>query len=223
MILYKYYSNLSFATNDIKKGEVHLSSPQDFNDGFEATLYDEDLNQYIPIDNLYILCLSPYYLNQSMWGLYANSEKGVCVGYEVPENLLNSVRYTNDLITKASIDDAINNAKVPQENILLVPDMNIRKKCALLKSEDWLHEQEYRIILDEEDPELISRNSKFFVGLRAVIVYAGRKTEQSNQNFQDLLKICNEKAINVFGIIRGSNRRCLVRGNQIEYVEPTED
>ena len=84
MILYKYYSNLSYASNDIRKGEVYLSTPQDFNDAFEATLYDEDLHQYISIDKLHILCLSPYYLNQSMWGLYANKEQGVCVGYEVP-------------------------------------------------------------------------------------------------------------------------------------------
>ncbi len=216
MILYKYYSNLSYASNDIRKGEVYLSTPQDFNDAFEATLYDEDLHQYISIDKLHILCLSPYYLNQSMWGLYANKEQGVCVGYEVPEKLINCVRYTNDLITKASIDDAINKAKVPQKKKTLVHDMNIRKKSALLKSEDWLHEQEYRIILDEEDSELISKRGCFFVGLKAVIVYAGRKSVQSNQNFQDLLKICNDKSIKVFGIIRGSKRRCLEKGNQIE-------
>lgn len=223
MILYKYYSNLNYASNAIKKGEVYLASPQDFNDGFEATLYDEDLRQYIPIDKLHIFCLSPYYLNQSMWGLYANNEQGVCVGYDVPENLINSVRYTNDLITKASIDDAITKAKVPQKKRTLLNNLDIRKKCALLKSEDWLHEQEYRIILDEEDTELISKSGNFFVGLKAVVVYAGRKSEQGNQNFQDLLKICNDKSIKVFGIKRGTNRRCLEKGKQIEYVEPTED
>ena len=219
MILYKYYSNLDYAWNDIKKGEVYLSSPEKFNDGFEATLYDEDLAQYITIDNLHILCLSPSCLNQSMWGVYANSEKGVCVGYEVPENLLNSVRYTNEVITKASINDAMAKASLPQD--LLFHNMNIRKKCALLKSEDWLHEREYRIILEKEDSELISKGGNYFVELKAVVVYAGRRSEQSNVNFQKLLEECDRKSIDVYEINRGTNRRCLEKGDPIKYVKTT--
>lgn len=215
MILYKYYSRLDYAHDDIRKKEVYMSSPQDFNDGFEATLYDEDISQYIMIDDLHILCLSPFYLNQNMWGSYANSEKGVCIGYKIPKALLNSVRYSNELITKASIDEVMKEAKVPQSEVLPINTKSIRKKCALLKAEDWLHEEEYRIVLDSSDVELIKKNGKYYVKLEAVKVYIGRKTDQGRDNYQKLMDECKKQSIEVYEIIRGTNRRCLEVGNKI--------
>ena len=223
MLLYKYYSNINYALNDIKKGEVYLSSPESFNDGFEATVYDEDFAQYNITENLHILCLSPSFSNQSMWGVYANSEMGVCIGYDVPDYLLNNVRYTNEKITKTSIDEAITKAHVPQDVIIPIHNISIRKKSALIKSEDWLHEKEYRIILEEEDSELISKlgteKQEFFVKLNAVVVYAGRRSKHNNSNFKELLKICYDKSIDVFEIKRGVYQRCLVKGKSIKYEE----
>jgi Protein of unknown function (DUF2971) len=92
------------------------------------------------ISNKYrVYCLGPDPLNQLMWAHYADSHRGICIEFNLRNNLMCQAVACEYLDSYPSIPIYSINEKDNQRMILA-------------KSKVWSYEKEYRIIAEEFDP-----------------------------------------------------------------------
>jgi hypothetical protein len=160
MILYQYRGPISdeikfqYFVNLIKNGEMKFSKPSEFNDPFDCcpTQVSEfppdalphavldQINKHIQHATSQILgvtCLTPHPDKMLMWSHYGDQHRSVCVGFDrdlllenVPTNSSGNQLYTE--IVKV-------------EYTKIRPNEEDRK-AIFKKSEEWMYEDEYRII-----------------------------------------------------------------------------
>ncbi|MFM5630830.1 DUF2971 domain-containing protein [Aeromonas veronii] len=182
-VLYKYYSSNFNLIDHIKRPLIKLSHTESFNDPFECALseklaeklteyqlsqgfikdeYKEIFKQDFKIEYMNtpkeygVVSLTETHRNILMWAHYANSHRGVCIGYK--RDFLNSkleinsqdpyknkldmtpkrVRYDSQRfdIQKYNFDKTINTK--PIHHII---------ESMTLKSNDWMYEKEHRCIV----------------------------------------------------------------------------
>jgi len=95
-----------------------------------------------------INCFSKSWNNLLMWAHYANKHKGLCLGFDIPDELVCEVNYTMEL---PSADEFFRELST-STNLLTHID-EFKKKFMLTKSSDWNHEEEYRAFLKLENTE----------------------------------------------------------------------
>ena len=154
-MIYKYYSNISeYAINNFVNDKLCFSHVDQFNDSYEfnfqmekaLVLPDSNANKENELIDLLkfknrVACFSLSEHLDNMWGYYANSDKGFCLGYDENEIMkikgvcLRHVVYYSD-IPIASYEDSIKN----QEKLFV--NMICHKKA------EWICEQEVRAILN---------------------------------------------------------------------------
>lgn len=187
--LYKYRPLINYSSKEklfneftldlIKKGELHFSSPLDFNDPFDSLLYLEDkyenylsntnsvesrfnrkknnttwndlidktwnelsneswenINTAYSVSDLRVFCVSKSYKNILMWSHYADSHKGVCVGFDFSKKplIINKNEYVFE--------------EVKYDDRNKIDDIDLRMSSLLYKFKDWKYENEFRLILD---------------------------------------------------------------------------
>lgn len=91
-IIYKYKSINDFTLDSLKNKYHYFSKPSQLNDPFDCRiLLDEELHKDFyelkpeiekAADCWRILSLTNDEKNKKMWGLYADSYKGICIGYK---------------------------------------------------------------------------------------------------------------------------------------------
>lgn len=157
--LYQYRSGKSedghiYDIDNLYHNKVWASAACHFNDPYDSSLlldidiYGEKYKKYLQeclkttsrniAQHCYISCFSEKNNSLCMWAYYANNHEGFCVEYDI--NLLKNVLPIN-----------YNNAILPF-NCNLTFDMLIFKS-ALNKSEDWIHEKEWRMLSFEKVTE----------------------------------------------------------------------
>lgn len=184
MKLYRYRPLNQFTLNEILKQEWWLSDVKSFNDPFELEYRDvwklereEDMPYDLPdfrskqrkmyndLDGkLGIVSLSQTYQNILMWSHYADSHKGVCIEYEINEELIFDEKSYSDASTYRYRKVAYSEGnKLPQ--ITGLGESHDFILCT--KSNDWRYEKEIRFLSAENN---VLRNSlpitKIYVGLR---------------------------------------------------------
>ena len=190
-----YLTGAQFALSNIALRRLKISRFEDLNDPFELLGINvgdpkhraafratrQEINK-----TKGLICLSRTWSNPLMWGHYAESHAGICLGFDVPDKLLSPVIYAKRLL-KMEIDPATKLAK-PTESVV--------NQLLRTKFHDWKYEDEMRLFV-ELDPKTIESGKYFYSFsedsvLRQVIL--GPKCELPIDSIRSLVSTFNPPA-----------------------------
>lgn len=181
-VLYKYYSSNFNIIEHIKKPLIKLSHTESFNDPFERVLsikLAEQLTEYLVslsiIKDEYkndfkekfkkefmnspkeygVVSLTETHRNILMWAHYANSHRGICIGYK-SDFLSSKIELHNDDMHSKFLDMAPKRVKYDSQRFDIEKYNNDKAyndrpihhivESMTLKSNDWMYEKEHRCI-----------------------------------------------------------------------------
>jgi hypothetical protein len=138
-----HFLNEQFGLNDLKERHLKIARIMELNDPFEflgADLTSVDYRRVLQETKSELsksnglLCFSRNWTNPLLWGHYADKHKGVCLGFDVPDDNLKEVEYVSERFPiPAVIDDLF------------------MKKLLSTKFEHWQYEEEYRTFVSLTD------------------------------------------------------------------------
>ena len=118
-----------------------LNDPYEF---FEQSISKEALDKYKKELKHGIICLSGTFDCPLMWGHYADSHKGVCLGFDVDEDLLLKVEYVDNPLCL----NLNKNQNLTEDNA---------RSIISTKSNLWKYEKEYRFFVNLPEKPQISQ------------------------------------------------------------------
>lgn len=132
----------------LKDNALNISKAWGTNDITEGVLQEEEKQRELVKDYGYI-CLSETCTSPAMWGYYADRSRGVCLIFVFDVNIYE----------RSGEMTILDDGKIPRNPITIkkVSYKKMRsssidvKDLLFCKSEDWVHEQEYRIIFKLSD------------------------------------------------------------------------
>lgn len=149
-----YMTSAKHAVDDIQKGRLKVSLFNDLNDPFEllcAKLPDRKLRK--AFDNIKarmhsrigVICFSEKWDSPVMWSHYADKHRGICLGFDIPDEYAISIKYVG------ARDTAAAEAYLLKKN----PDSAFAERFMTTKYQAWSYEKERRLYvkLDERDPK----------------------------------------------------------------------
>lgn len=169
-----HFVNAEYGLDNIRRRRLKISTLNELNDPFEmlaATQSDflgrttmQLLKDVIGL-HLGIVCFSRNWHNPVQWSHYADRHRGVCLGFEVADDVAMPVRYVSKRITA----DHVMRPETPEADV-----RRIATQLAVTKYSHWRYEQEVRCWhpLKQRDPD----NGLYFapfshqVRLRRVII-----------------------------------------------------
>ena len=143
---YYYFTSAKHGLDNIARRRLKISDIRALNDPFEfipAELSDSEnrraLNQVKDRigSNRGLLCFSRNWRNPVQWGHYGDRHRGLCLGFEIPIELLVQVNYVN--------------SRIPWPKIV---DEAFLAKVICTKFAHWSYEDEFRMfctMLDQEE------------------------------------------------------------------------
>jgi len=161
-----HFINAEFGLEDIIERRLKISRIMELNDPFEflgANLSDPNFRKAMKATKATlskskgILCFSKNWNNPVQWSHYSDKHKGLCLGFDVPDELLVKVKY---------VDRRLSHDLVSSETQML--------KFLTTKFAHWQYEEEYRVFRPLEE-EIDGRYYEVFSDnliLRQVIVGA---------------------------------------------------
>jgi len=143
-----HFTKASFALQDIEHRRLKIAEIKDLNDPFDLRapkLTDSQARQRWENwrDDMGrkfgMLCFSPHWKNAVMWSHYADRHRGICLGFDVADEIAEVVNYSERR-------PAIDLSREPEESDI--------KPLLFLKGPDWRYEEEYRVwtSLEDRDP-----------------------------------------------------------------------
>ncbi len=203
--------------DDIEKQALTFANPNDFNDPMDPILREwlnrkkksklNKLNNHLfiqllkSIDNLRICCLSgnrsapghdSMCLNPLMWAHYAGMHKGICIEYEISDDMISTHNDSNQVLRMAPV--RYRNNKIMNDYITL-------DNALLAKGASWSYENETRLIYYNLDDMRTTRKMgrfKQLSGFRINSIYLGYRINERDK--KDVIKAARENAINVFQV-----------------------
>jgi Protein of unknown function (DUF2971) len=183
-----YLTGAQFALSNIALRRLKISRFEDLNDPFELLGINvgdpkhraafrstrQEINK-----TKGLICLSRSWSNPLMWGHYADSHAGMCLGFDVPDNLLSPVIYAKRLL-KMEVDP---------KTKLTRPTEAVINQLLRTKFHDWKYEDEMRLFV-QLDPKTVESGRYFFsfskdLALRQVIL--GPKCELPIESIRALV------------------------------------
>jgi len=165
MLVY-HFINAAHGLDALNRGRLKIARIVDLNDPFEflgADLSDLEFREAleetkVELSNTTgILCFCKTWRHPILWAHYADRHKGICLGFELPDALLEKVNYIDRRFPK-----------------LTVPDEEFMKKLLFTKFRHWEYEQEYRVYVELDKNEQVNglyyKNFSDELSLRCVIV-----------------------------------------------------
>lgn len=195
MIVY-HLSDAQHALSNIALRRIKISQFADLNDPFEflgADLRDKVLRKAFRAtkDELRkdkgLLCFSRSWENPVLWSHYADKHRGVCLGFDVRDELLDPVIYT-DKPMKVPRDPKTKQSK---------PSEEFMRALLYTKFIDWAYEEELRVFV-QLDNDTIESGLYFHpfsrdIKLREVIL--GPRCELPINSIRKLVSKFNPKVI----------------------------
>lgn len=135
-----YFTNAKHGLDNIKRKRVKISDFSNLNDPFEllgVEMSDKEVRRALQFEKLIIaksyglICFSESKYDPVQWAHYADNHKGVCLGFDVPDQRLKKIRYVSSRLSKSILNE---NEKV--------------EKILTTKFKHWKYEQEHRLIID---------------------------------------------------------------------------
>jgi Protein of unknown function (DUF2971) len=137
-----HLTSADFAVNNIGLGRMKVARFSDLNDPFELlalnfgerTARRAGANFKTDYDShTGLLCFSRNWSSPVLWSHYGNRHRGICLGFDMEEHLLERVQYENQRILRHLGDDDAGQL-TPEDQALL--------RCT--KYEHWRYEEEFR-------------------------------------------------------------------------------
>jgi hypothetical protein len=172
-----YFAEARWALDDIRRRRVKVSLLSDLNDPFELLALDltDPVHRPAFLDAVNycrarygVLCLSRSCSNPLLWGHYGDRHRGICLGFDINDDLLMPIDYQPDRL-RPDIEQAAQ-----------AGDMQpVVHRVFSTKSRDWAYEAEVRawITLDERDDETGLYFADFGAHLRLREVVRGLRCE----------------------------------------------
>lgn len=138
------------AVEDIEKRRLKIAQLDDLNDPFELIsleLSDRALRKVYRsfvkdmAQRFGAICFSKNWRNPVLWSHYADKHRGVCLGFDVPDQFLMEVNYAGERLSKKIHGDLAYGG-------LEEKDM---QEILTTKFKDWEYEDEVRVFLRLED------------------------------------------------------------------------
>lgn len=141
-----YLTGSQYALSNIALRRIKISRFADLNDPFELLAVDladrqhraaframkEDLNS-----DRGLICFSKSWSNPLLWGHYAERHTGICLSFDIPDELLAEVIYAESPM-KISIDPKTSLPKLTEREI---------NRLLRTKFSDWRYEDEIRLFV----------------------------------------------------------------------------
>ena len=183
MLVY-HFLNKKYGLEAIKNRRLKISRINELNDPFEFRGINlknkslrpafrkmkDELNQ-----NRGLHCFSGNWENPVLWSHYANKHRGLCLGFDVPDDLLAQVEYRDKLIEPDILRS--NDRKAKQQ---------FSETLIKIKFAHWSYEDEYRMFARLEDQD--SQSGFYFsdfskkLNLAKIIVGAESQITRSDLN-----------------------------------------
>lgn len=153
-----------FALKDIRERRLKIARIAQLNDPFEFLGADLSNRARRAILNRTktdlseehgLLCFSKSWRNPVLWSHYADNHRGICLGFDIPDELPHQVSYVNSRFNWPS-----------------TVDQGFMEQLLFTKFAHWSYENEYRIYTNLEDCEdgLYYLNFSDSLALKQVIV-----------------------------------------------------
>lgn len=202
--------------DDIRNQALTFSNPSLFNDPMDPIIREwvkwkresvgssreQKLFNHLKksLDNIRICCLSinhlrgieSMHLNPLMWAHYADMHKGVCLEYEITEEMLAN---HNDK------DHVLRVSKVRYRDRKVMSDYITLDNALLAKGSCWEYEHESRLIYYSKEEASVGRKIDNYVslaGFRIIAVYLGYRI--SDEDKRDVIAAAMSRGINVYQV-----------------------
>ncbi|KQI72772.1 hypothetical protein AN191_07155 [Loktanella sp. 5RATIMAR09] len=182
MRVYKFYP-AKWGLEALSKRRLKVSPIDELNDPFEYLSLDlghksvrawaTQFRKIVSQDNG-IISFSRHWYQPLMWAHYAESHKGIALGFDVPERLLFKIDYVENRIKP---DKDFGHSKASMQALV--------NKLLGTKHIEWSYEDEYRLVRPLEN--CVSEGDKFFSGfnhttvLKEVVLGARYESSHSDQ------------------------------------------
>ena len=183
-----HYLEAKWALDDIRRRRLKLSKIDDMNDPYEwkcvraldaPSQWALEQTEKEVVETYSVQCYSRSWNNVLMWSHYGDRHKGICLGFDVPDEVTREVKYLASPELVENVVDASTEEKVRLIDLLTGA-----------KYQGWSYEQEIRVNasrndIDEETHQLFVDFSERLI-LRQVI--AGARFPLSKGPIEDALK-----------------------------------
>jgi hypothetical protein len=166
MRVYKFLC-AKFGMKSLKEKRLKISTVDDLNDPFELFAYEQttkakrkgfrDARQTWAASRG-LICFSADWKDPVMWAHYSDKHKGLCLAFEIPENVVEPITYVD-------------------KRLSLSQDLNLKDANAWLhtKYENWAYEKELRSWINLETPSEGLYFMDFGERLKLMSVIAGAR------------------------------------------------
>ncbi|MDV7141946.1 DUF2971 domain-containing protein [Tropicimonas sp. TH_r6] len=188
------FCNLEFGRDNLKRHRLKISTLSDLNDPFEfrgfkvkgkASRLTWDRTRSSLLSNKGIICFSRDWSDPVLWSHYADSHRGLALGFDIPDDLLVGVDYRKKRKNYGDISSLSKNEK---EALIL--------SSLATKYKRWEYENEVRVFvsIETKDPEtkLFFKNFDEKLVLKEIVIGPLAKVSS-----HELRKACGQPDIKV--------------------------
>ena len=190
-----HYLNQRYAIQALRDRRLKVARLRDLNDPFEY--YHLDMDNTVTRDvirgrrkranwDIGLLCFSKNFSNPVQWAHYGDSHRGLCIGFDIPDELLIKVEYIED---RGSVGDYLNALDLDKEQFL--------RHMLSRKYLHWSYEQEHRKLISfperRVDYELIFEPFSDEMIVKEVLI--GCRCDASKKDVRRVLDRTNNIAI----------------------------
>ena len=143
-----HFLSAHYALKTLYEHRMKISIFADMNDPFELSSFNLE-NVYYPegfatanrqiSDTMGVLCFSRNWWNPVLWAHYSDKHKGICLGFDVPDNCVREVTYISEPLPP------------PQRREDLTETLVLQ--AVSTKFEHWRYEDEVRLFTDLKESE----------------------------------------------------------------------
>jgi hypothetical protein len=208
-----HYLESKWALDDLRRRRLKTSRIDDMNDPYEfRCVYSDDKSTQQAVEQTRrevvekynVLCFSRVWNDILMWSHYAEKHKGICLGFDVPDEITRPVDYTETVSVCGNLI-VHSRAELDMERGLAIVERNLGTKYA-----GWAYEQEVREHVNRADKD--EETGHFFVDfserliLREVIAgvrfpFSRRPIEEALKEYSGQVKItkaaCSPKCFEI--------------------------
>jgi len=191
MRLYHYLES-KWALDDIRRRRLKLSKIDDMNDPYEWKCVRSDHQQSqlaleqtekTVVDTTSVLCFGRSWNNILMWSHYADRHKGICLGFDVLDEMTRPVAYVSEVQIVGNLM-VERRSDFPTEQGLQMIDRLLGAKYS-----GWSYEEEIRVHGEREE---IDESGHYFVEfsnrLKLKEVIAGARFPFSRKPIEEALR-----------------------------------
>ena len=183
-----HFVNEEYGLEDLRKRRLKVATLNELNDPFEffgVDLGDEGLRRAFRVmkDELGVdkglLCFSRSWYNPVLWSHYAAKHTGLCLGFDIPDELLGRVTYSRK---RLRVEPEV--FSHPRHE---APETLIR--FFFTKYAHWRYENEVRcfVNLEEKDPQSDLYFAEFAENLRLATVIVGAQSSVTRETLRTAL------------------------------------